>query len=250
MELRNILCNAMLIISVILVAITLLFRQNYLILTSIIFTTVTLILAWWWNHEGMRRKIRSFLDPFLFDLSGDDKYTIIFDDGPDNNKRHVKYMRRILKEINKNKKPNVRYVFALNGKNLESHHAEDIRNIIESGHEIANHSFSHKDYNKLSLEDCINDWEKNQDILEKYCGIRPISFQFPFHSENKEFKKYLTRKGYEVFPISRTFDDWRNIDSKELTKEVINYFKKGGRIITLHNRKPASKAIKDILHKM
>ena len=60
-----------------------------------------------------------------------------------------------------------------------------IKKILDQGHEIASHSYSHVDLRKVTPEEFEKDLVKSLDILQKITGKRILGFRAPFFSIDK-----------------------------------------------------------------
>ncbi|MEK4259411.1 MULTISPECIES: polysaccharide deacetylase family protein [unclassified Paenibacillus] len=49
--------------------------------------------------------------------------------------------------------------------------------IIEDGHMIGNHSWSHPNFEKISMAEAMKEVDDTQDVLEKAAGFRLILFR-------------------------------------------------------------------------
>lgn len=85
---------------------------------------------------------------------------------------------------------------------------------VNAGHPIGNHTYSHIDLRKTSLEAYLADIDKNEDVLKKYS--RPEMdykiFRHPFLLEGETREKrygirdHLFKKGYQIAEV--TIDYW------------------------------------------
>ncbi|MGI0011659.1 MAG: polysaccharide deacetylase family protein [Nitrosopumilaceae archaeon] len=64
-------------------------------------------------------------------------------------------------------------------------HPELIEEIVSKGHEIASHSYSHKDIRKITPEEFETDLVKSIQILRKVSGEKITGFRAPFFSIDK-----------------------------------------------------------------
>ena len=119
---------------------------------------------------------------------------ITFDDGP--NPPHTNRLLEILSSHN------VKATFFTVGKNLEKF-PEFGKMIVESGHTIANHSYSHEFsqyFKQLSFEKEIT---KTQKIIKDLTGKTPALFRPPWLFRMPPLFKTLKRNG--LIPISGIF---------------------------------------------
>lgn len=122
---------------------------------------------------------------------------LTFDDGPSSNTNRI---LDILKEYD------VKATFFVVGKTDEQS-VRAYQRIIEEGHTLAMHSYSHK-YSEIyeSKESFIEDLEKLQEYLYQVTGIWPRFYRFPGGSSNtvskadmQELITYLSESGITYF---------------------------------------------------
>jgi ubiquinone/menaquinone biosynthesis C-methylase UbiE/peptidoglycan/xylan/chitin deacetylase (PgdA/CDA1 family) len=65
----------------------------------------------------------------------------------------------------------------------------------DCGHEVWNHSYSHADFSKLTLEEQAVELRKSQDIIADRFGARPTVFGAPFNSMNPETVRATEENG-------------------------------------------------------
>lgn len=138
------------------------------------------------------------------------KAYLTFDDGPSENTARI---LDILKE------KNVKATFFVIGQ--EGEEAEALyRRIVEEGHTLAMHSYSHK-YNEIyaSVEAFAEDMNHLQTYLAEVTGVTPTIMRFPGGSSNhvsslpmSEFIRYANEKGLTYF-------DW-NVMSGDATGQA------------------------------
>ncbi len=131
------------------------------------------------------------------------KVYLTFDDGPS---IYTEEILDILKEYD------LKATFFVVGKEDEASR-EVLQRIVEEGHTLGMHSYSHK-YRELyqSVDAFSEDFHKLQDYLYEVTGVRSMYYRFPGGSSNtvstismQEFADYLNEEGV-------TFYDW-NISS-------------------------------------
>lgn len=131
------------------------------------------------------------------------KVYLTFDDGPGANTQDI---LDILEEYD------VKATFFVVGEACEKAE-EELKKIVEAGHTLGMHSYSHK-YSEIyaSVDSFAEDLKKQQDYLYEVTGVKSTIYRFPGGSSNtvsdismKEFAKYLDSQGIRFF-------DW-NISS-------------------------------------
>ena len=92
---------------------------------------------------------------------------------------------------------------------------------LKKGMIVGNHSYSHPHFSELSFEECVNEIEKNEDVLNriyKSAGVerkyRP--FRFPYGDkggDNKDaLQKYLAENGFDKVDDTKIpFKSWKDM---------------------------------------
>ncbi len=173
---------------------------------------------------------------------------LTFDDGPSGN------TDRILNILAAN---NVKATFFVVGREGETAAAR-YRRIVNEGHALGNHTYSHK-YKQLyaSPDAMMADVNKLNAVLEKAVGMVPNIFRFPGGSSNgylrnkhKQFTARIIEEGYQYF-------DW-NVDSGDAstpaltTEQIIKQVKDGLQyfpyaIVLMHEKDTTVKALPEII---
>jgi len=71
-----------------------------------------------------------------------------------------------------------------------------IEEIYDLGHEIASHSYWHRDLTRISLTELEKSEKENRHLLGKITGETPRGFRAPFFKINREILHSLERTGY------------------------------------------------------
>ena len=96
-------------------------------------------------------------------------------------------------------KYNIKATFFLIGKDGEiKEKAALIKELNKSGHEIANHTYSHPfGFRKLSIEQKKMEINKGSEIIEKIINKKPLGFKAPGYDIDLETLKILFSEGYQ-----------------------------------------------------
>ncbi|MGB5989149.1 MAG: polysaccharide deacetylase family protein [Marinifilaceae bacterium] len=162
---------------------------------------------------------------------------ITFDDGIDS--VHTPKILDVLKEFK------VKATFFIIGSKVVGNE-EILKRIIDEGHLIGNHTFSHKPIFPLfSFKNMLSDIQKCKNILDEYTETN--LFRPPFGVTNPTISKSIKELGYRSIGWSiRSLDT--NTDDIEKTYNRILKRLKGGDIILLHDRlKNSDKLLKKLL---
>ncbi len=133
------------------------------------------------------------------------KVYLTFDDGPSENTRAI---LDILQEYD------VKATFFVTGQQAESH-PERYREIVEEGHTLGMHSYSHK-YGEIyrDVDSFGRDLLQLQTFLEETTGVTPQFYRFPGGSSNTVSKMPMTELCDYLTDNEITYFDW-NISSKD-----------------------------------
>lgn len=136
---------------------------------------------------------------------------LTFDDGPSANTVQI---------LDILKKYNIKATFFVNGrpsmKNI-------YKRIVEEGHSIGNHTYSHN-YKTIysSVDGFIEDMNKLNDLLKETVGVTPTIIRFPGGSNNTVSKKYggddiMKKIARQVIDMGYQYFDW-NVSSTDADK--------------------------------
>src|SRR5688572_13012459 len=149
------------------------------------------------------------------------RISFTFDDGQINDIGPYKLEKWNQMLLDNLEKHNLRTILFSSGRNKSS---EKGRYILSSwndaGHLIANHTFSHPNFNseKVTLENFKSELIRNDGIINKYSNYLPY-FRFPYLKEGnskekvKGFRQFLKEKGYKNGYVTVDGSDWY-IDSR------------------------------------
>ncbi|WP_099468846.1 polysaccharide deacetylase family protein [Konateibacter massiliensis] len=147
---------------------------------------------------------------------------LTFDDGPSENTAQI---LDILKEYD------IKATFFVVGNDTEE--AKELyKRIVEEGHTLGMHSYSHR-YSDIynSVESFANDEKKLSDMLYETTGVRPTLYRFPGGSGNlvsnidmTEFIRYLNSENITYFDWNIASGDAtsQNVDVDTLVDNVLN----------------------------
>lgn len=150
---------------------------------------------------------------------------ITFDDGPSS------FTAEVLDILDKH---NAKATFFCVGKNIESN-PELFKSIVEKGHLVGNHTFSHSNNIGFSKTQTVkNEIEKNDEIIEKYSGSKPIYYRPPFGVTNPKIARALNKTKHTVIGWSiRSLDTFIH-DETKIYNRIVRQIRPGS-IILLHD---------------
>ena len=157
---------------------------------------------------------------------------LTFDDGSDGTN-----IQKILNTLSANK---IKATFFLTGSGANNH-PQSIKNISAQGHQLANHSYSHPDFTKLTTAQMKSELDKTEATIKKITGksTKPL-FRAPFGAANSAVLAAAGNAGY-THTIQWNIDtlDWKGVSSTSITNKVVNNIVPGS-IILMHTGAGAS----------
>lgn len=140
-------------------------------------------------------------------------------------------IRRFIELFDKN---SIKGTFFITSYGFSEKNSEILREIVHSGHEIADHSFSHNyQLTRLPKDEIFQEIKKNKDFLEDMSGIVCKGFRSPGYNSSADLISVLKSVGYtydsSLFPsISYYLAKWFLIHLKKLSghesKSIISSF--------------------------
>ena len=133
---------------------------------------------------------------------------------------YLKGIRRFLELFDKN---SIKGTFFITAHGFSEKNSEILREIVRSGHEIADHSFSHNyQLTRMAKDEIFQEIKKNKDFLEETTGIKCLGFRSPGYNSSQDLISVLKSVGYtydsSLFPsISYYLAKWLLINLKKLS---------------------------------
>ena len=154
-----------------------------------------------------------------------------FDDGP-----HPKLTPKLLDML---KERNIKATFFVIGKCV-AEFPDIAKRIVDEGHEIANHSWSHPQLPKLSPPAFAAEIAQTNEAIEKATGVRPVVMRPPYGAINSTITKRLNEEyGLSVIIWSVDPLDWKIRKSDHVSSHIIKNTAPGS-IILAHDIHPST----------
>ncbi|MEV7422727.1 polysaccharide deacetylase family protein [Streptomyces sp. NPDC091212] len=150
---------------------------------------------------------------------------LTFDAGPS---KHTPELLDILKE------KKVHATFFLLGRNHVVKHPELVRREADEGHEIANHTWSHKILTDLDADGMREEMSLAQDAIAKITGHKPTLMRPPQGRTNDTVADVSRGLGLAQVLWSATAKDYSTTDSALIEKRILDQADRDG-IILLHD---------------
>ncbi|SDF19329.1 polysaccharide deacetylase family protein [Sporolituus thermophilus] len=151
---------------------------------------------------------------------------LTFDDG--GSYYQVREILDVLREYN------ARSTFFLLGRWVDAN-PELTRRILADGHEIANHSYSHPSFSRLSADEMRSEIMSTQYALERAVGSRYTHlFRPPYGDYNGTLSAVLNGMGYRALVMWNVDSrDWTGVSAWSMANKILSQVS-GGAIILFH----------------
>lgn len=153
---------------------------------------------------------------------------LTFDDGPD-----AKTTSEVLKSLARH---NARATFFIVGCKIKDQ-TDLVKKMASGGHEVSNHSYSHKDFNHMSGDEIRNEIRITNNLIYKITGQKPGLFRPPGGYLSNELIRITQKEKIKVAYWSWETDskDWKNSRSARAIADHICNHIAPGQIIILHD---------------
>jgi peptidoglycan/xylan/chitin deacetylase (PgdA/CDA1 family) len=133
-------------------------------------------------------------------------------------------------------------------------HPEILKAVVNAGHTVGTHTWSHKDLSKLSEQEGKDEIEKGIAAVSIAMGNKPVApfFRFPALRHPPELVKYLGERNIGIFSTDFDSFDFKMRKPEDVVKSVMTKLQKHGKgIILMHDFQQATaKAIPEILKQL
>ncbi|MFD2943568.1 polysaccharide deacetylase family protein [Flavobacterium notoginsengisoli] len=158
-------------------------------------------------------------------LEKEKKIALTFDDGPSI------YTLEVLELL---KKYNAKATFFCIGKNIETH-PEITKKVIEEGHLVGNHSYSHsKFFDFYNTKQIRKEIEKTDALLEKFTSKKINFFRPPYGVTTPSIRRALEKTNHKVIGWNIRSLDGGTKNQELIFNRIIKRVSPGG-IVLLHD---------------
>ncbi|WP_050181631.1 polysaccharide deacetylase family protein [Domibacillus robiginosus] len=150
------------------------------------------------------------------------KIALTFDDGP-----NPKSTAAILATL---KKHDAKATFFMLGSRVEQY-PELVDQVVQEGHEIGNHSFSHRNLAKLDPREVKKEIDQTALAVEAAAGVSPLTVRPPYGATNATVNEIIGAK-----PMLWTVDtmDWKSHNPKSICG-IVKKEARDGSIVLMHD---------------
>lgn len=108
--------------------------------------------------------------------------------------------------------------------------ASEVQRMVAEGHEVANHTYSHKYLNKLSAAEIIEQVTACNNVIEQIAGIRPALMRLPGGNKNQTV---LSNINMPIILWNIDTRDWETRNAQSTINAVLGKVKSGD-IVLMH----------------
>jgi peptidoglycan/xylan/chitin deacetylase (PgdA/CDA1 family) len=168
---------------------------------------------------------QEFPDSFLISLDTSEKIiALTFDDGPDE--------KATLEVVNILNKYGIPGTFFMLGQQMDRY-PETVKTILDTGHSIGNHSWSHERPTDISTNEVLDEVNKAEQRITDY-GIDTKLYRPPYGLVNRSQMPALVEAGYRVICWSVDSMDWYFDNPEQIVTCVVENAHPGA-IVLMHS---------------
>ncbi len=149
---------------------------------------------------------------------------LTFDDGPSPDTLEILDVLR---------RENVKATFFLIGKKVEEY-PEIARKIVEDGHELGNHSYSHPIYLFCSNDRTLRELRRTQRCIKDATGVEPRFARPPCGVRTPGYFSAAKDLNLRTIQWSDAGFDWKNIPAQRIAQNILKTIQNGS-IVLLHD---------------
>jgi peptidoglycan/xylan/chitin deacetylase (PgdA/CDA1 family) len=152
---------------------------------------------------------------------------ITFDDGP-----HGTLTPRLLDIL---RERNVKATFFMVGQNVAAYPAI-VKRMVEEGHEVASHSWSHPQLTALGAEGVRSQLRRTHDAIEQACGVAPVLYRPPYGATRlTQRRSIMDEFGYPTILWDVDPLDWQHPRTVQKVRDRVLRGTRRGSIVLLHD---------------
>lgn len=153
------------------------------------------------------------------------KIALTFDDGP-----HPTLTPKILEIL---RRYNVKATFFMVGENVVNY-PQSAQMVVNEGHEIGNHTFTHRHVLGMSEETLKGELGRCEDALRELCEYRTHLFRPPEGAVTPCVERCTEEGDYSLILWSLDTRDWEHKSAKKIASSVLDGIRPGD-IILMHD---------------
>ncbi|MCM3759497.1 polysaccharide deacetylase family protein [Alkalihalobacillus oceani] len=118
--------------------------------------------------------------------------------------------------------------------------------LVEEGHEIGNHAYSHPDMSTLTVARIEEEISRTNEVIEATLDLTPEWFAPPSGSYNQTVVEQAAKHGMKTILWSVDTVDWRKPDPNEMVNRVLSKLHNGAMIL-MHPTEPTAAGLEALI---
>ena len=132
------------------------------------------------------------------------------------------------------RKRNIKATFYVTGRNVNLY-PQLTRRIVAEGHEIGNHTWTHRKLTVLSKAEVRKEMNTTRDAIIAACGVKPRTMRPPYGALRQDQRAWIYKEyGYPTILWSVDPEDWKRPGISVVTSRIVNNTRNGG-IVLAHD---------------
>lgn len=123
--------------------------------------------------------------------------------------------------------------FFVVGSRVQSY-ASLVRQMAKEGHQIGNHSWSHRDLTRISAEQRVSEMNRTRQAILNVSGVVPTVMRPPYGATNSAVRQTMANLGFPQIIWSIDPTDWRNYSPTSVADFVLTRARDGS-VVLMHD---------------
>ncbi len=148
------------------------------------------------------------------------------------------------------KQKGVKATFFVVGQNV-AEFPDVVKRAVAEGHEIANHSWSHPNFAKMSDAAVRNELQKTEDAIQKAAGVKSKLLRPPYGSITQRQRDWIHNEfGFKIVLWDIDPLDWKYRNSAHVENEILKNTRSGSIVLSHDIHATTVAAMSDTLEKL
>ena len=158
-----------------------------------------------------------------------------YDDGP-----HPQNTPRLLDML---RERNIKATFYVIGRSVNMY-PHIVRRMVAEGHEIGNHTWTHRKLTALSDASVRWEMDKTRDAIVAACGVKPRTMRPPYGALRQNQRAWIYKEyGYPTILWNVDPEDWKRPGLSVVTSRIVNSTRNGSIVLAHDLHKPTVDAM-------
>lgn len=158
-----------------------------------------------------------------------------FDDGP-----HPQNTPRLLDML---RERNIKATFYVIGRSVNMY-PHIVRRMVAEGHEIGNHTWTHRKLTALSDSSVRIEMDRTRDVIIAACGVKPRTMRPPYGALRQNQREWIYKEyGYPTILWNVDPEDWRRPGVSVVTSRIVKNTRNGSIVLAHDLHKPTVDAM-------